>query len=68
MAESKSKTQDGGAAEVEKAVTSDQEQGFSGTKVDPIANEEYSLESGPDSPTVQEQRDALARKRAEEAS
>lgn len=34
--------------------------GFIGTKVDPTPNEEYSLESGPDSPSASEAREAAA--------
>jgi len=43
MAPTKTKD-DAGQADVER------EQGFRGVKVDPIPNEEYSLESGPDGP------------------
>jgi hypothetical protein len=52
MAESKAK--DAGQAEVQKKVEQEQSQGYIGTKVDPTPNEEYSLESGPDSPPVSE--------------
>lgn len=35
------------------------DQGFIGTKVDPLPNEAYSLETGPDSPTIGEQQAAV---------
>lgn len=41
---------DAGVAEVEQKTEKEQAQGFIGQKVDPRPNEEYSLESGPDSP------------------
>lgn len=47
-------------AEVQDRVDAETDQGFRGTAVDPIPNEEYSLESGPDSPTAADQRAALA--------
>lgn len=73
MAEGKAKAkaaEDGGAAEVQSKADAELEQGFSGTKVDPRPNEDYSLESGPDSPNAAEVAlDTLdARKAALEAS
>lgn len=47
--------------EAQKATDRAEEQGFLGTKVDPRPNSDYSLESGPDSPSAREQRrDQLA--------
>jgi len=63
MAESKSKKADdpeAGLKEVQERVDKELEQGFVGTKVDPIDNKEYSIQSGPDSPTIAEQYEALA--------
>lgn len=48
--DTKKKTDDAGAEEVQKAVDEEQEQGFVGEKVDPRPNSDHSLESGPDSP------------------
>lgn len=59
MAESKKKSSDAGQSEVQKAVDEGQEQGYIGIKIDPLPNSAYSLESGPDAPTIAEQRDAL---------
>lgn len=42
------------------------EDGFLGTKVDPRDNEEYSLESGPSSPSALEGMQAAAAKRVED--
>lgn len=56
------KPSDAGQAEVQKAVESDQEQGFHGVKVDPLPNSSHSLESGPDAPTAREQLEALKKK------
>lgn len=49
MAPTKTKD-DAGVHDVEKQADVEREQGFRGVKVDPIPNEEYSLESGPDGP------------------
>lgn len=38
----------------QRAADVEQEQGFRGDKVDPRPNEDYSLESGPDSPSALE--------------
>lgn len=38
-------------SQVDAAIAKEQEQGFRGVKVDPNPNEEYSLQTGPDSPT-----------------
>lgn len=53
---------DAGQAEVKSAFEEAQEQGYFGNEVDPTPNKEFSLQSGPDSPTVAEQRAALAKK------
>ena len=45
---------DAGKASVQEQVDAEQEQGFFGTKVDPRPNSDYSLESGPDSPSAVE--------------
>lgn len=58
MATSK-KSDDAGQAEVQKKVDENTEQGFEGEAVDPLPNSAYSLESGPDSPTIEEQRKAV---------
>jgi hypothetical protein len=44
------KKTDAGQAEVQKTVDKLEDQGFLGTKVDPLPNSAHSLESGPDSP------------------
>jgi hypothetical protein len=44
-----------GEAEVQKNVDEELEQGFRGEKVDPRPNSDYSLQSGPDSPSAHEQ-------------
>lgn len=69
MAESKAKSSskkasDSGQAEVRENFEAEQEQGFRGREVDPTPNEEFSIRSGPDSPTAAEQR-AAARQRQE---
>ncbi len=46
-------------AEVQTAVDKEQEKGYVGVKVDPLPNEAYSLESGPDSPGLLEAREAF---------
>lgn len=65
MAENTQKTAEKAAdqakAEAQKAVDTAEEQGFIGTKVDPRPNSDYSLESGPDSPSAAEQRLDVAR-------
>jgi hypothetical protein len=55
-----------GLAEVQEKVDQETEQGFVGVEVDPIPNEEYSVQTGPDSPTIAEQQKALAEKLAKE--
>lgn len=55
----KKASNDVGQAEVQKAVDQGQEQGYLGVKVDPLPNSAHSLESGPDAPTIAEQRAAL---------
>lgn len=57
MAESKQVKAD--KAEVQKKVDTETDKGYEGTGVDPLPNSAYSLESGPESPTVAEQREAL---------
>ncbi len=42
---------DSTAKELQKQADKEAEQGFSGTKVDPTPNENYSLETPPDAPT-----------------
>lgn len=44
------------------------EQGFVGTKVDPLPNSAHSLESGPDSPSAAEQYASALAQRAEQAN
>lgn len=61
MAAAKDKKDDHGQAEVQDKVEAEQEQGFRGTKVDPLPDSAYSLESGPDAPTVAEQAAAVRR-------
>lgn len=58
------KPADAGQAEVQKTVDRAEEQGFLGQKVDPLPNSAHSLESGPDSPTIAEQRAAMAKENA----
>jgi hypothetical protein len=43
---------DAGQAEAQKLVDQETERGYVGAKVDPVPDEEYSLQSGPDSPTA----------------
>lgn len=62
------KQDDLGQAEAQKDGDRAEEQGFIGTKVDPLPNSAHSLESGPDSPTVVEQRKALAEAEAKQVS
>jgi hypothetical protein len=50
MAESKKA--DAGQAEVQDAFTEAQKKGFFGESPSPIPNKEYSLESGPESPSA----------------
>ena len=40
------------AGDAQKQVDEEQDKGYLGNKVDPLPNSAYSLESGPDSPTV----------------
>jgi hypothetical protein len=54
-----------GAVEVQERVDKEQEQGYAGEVVDPIPNKEYSLQSGPDSPTAADSREALLKREAE---
>lgn len=53
------KSGDFGQSEVKQSFDEAQEKGYFGTEVDPIPNKEYSLETGPDSPTAADQREAL---------
>jgi hypothetical protein len=48
------KKDDLGQAEAQKKTEQAEEQGFIGTKVDPLPNSAHSLESGPDAPPVHE--------------
>lgn len=57
MAEKSAKS-DAGQAQAEKTVQTEEEQGFRGVEVDQTPNKEFSLQSGPDSPTVADQRAA----------
>lgn len=51
---------DGGQADAQKLVDKAEDRGFIGTKADPRPNSDYSLESGPDSPSAAAQHaDAL---------
>lgn len=52
---------DAGQAEVQKVAENAEEKGFLGVEADPIDNDEYSLKTGPASPTVAEQRAAVAK-------
>jgi hypothetical protein len=45
---------DGGQADLQTTQNRYDEQGYIGTKVDPLPNEAHSLESGPDAPTAVE--------------
>lgn len=54
MPQPKKKPDDLGETEVQKEVDKEQEQGFRGTKVDPLPNSAHSLESGPDAPPIHE--------------
>lgn len=53
-----------GIEQVQNAVAEAQKAGFQGVKVDPFPNEAYSLESGPDSPTIPQTIAALAQQEA----
>jgi hypothetical protein len=53
------KKTDAGEAEVQKKVDAAEEKGFIGEEVDPIDNDRYSIKTGPDSPTAEEQRQAV---------
>jgi hypothetical protein len=48
------KHDDAGTGEVQAKVDKAEDKGFFGSKVDPRPNEEYSLETGPDSPRAVE--------------
>jgi hypothetical protein len=52
MTPRKKPADDGGQAEAQSLTDQANEQGFIGTKVDPLPNEAHSLESGPDAPTA----------------
>jgi hypothetical protein len=45
---------DAAAGDVQEQVDEMNEQGFLGEAVDPVANEEYALTSGPDSPQLED--------------
>lgn len=53
------KAGDQAKAEVQEAMDAAHEQGYVGTVPDPFPNEAYSLQSGPDSPTVRQQTAAV---------
>lgn len=59
MANTPSKKDDGGAAEVQSRTDEAHEKGYFGTTPDPFPNSAYSLASGPESPTAAETRAAL---------
>lgn len=50
-----------GTEQAQEKVDKEDEQGYRGTKVDPLPNSAHSLESGPDAPTAAEQAAALAK-------
>lgn len=52
------KAGDAAAKQVQKTVDEAEDKGYFGVKVDPLPNEAYSLESGPDSPTLEDVRKA----------
>lgn len=56
----KTNPEDGGAAEVQAKADEAAEKGYIGSVPDPNPNKAYSLQSGPDSPTAEESRAALA--------
>jgi hypothetical protein len=64
MATAKKEPADAGQSEVQDAFTEAQKQGFFGQGADPLPNSAHSLESGPEAPTVAEQRAALSKKEA----
>lgn len=47
---------DAGQAEVQAKVDKETEKGYRGVKVDPLPNSAYSIQSGPDSPTLDDAR------------
>jgi hypothetical protein len=53
MADTK-KGADAGQAEAQKKTDKAEDKGYLGTKVDPLPNSAYSLQSGPDAPPVHE--------------
>jgi hypothetical protein len=66
MAESKQDAKKGtgpGAKEAQKAADAQDEKGYIGETADPLPNKEHSLQSGPDAPTAEEQREAVAKAR-----
>lgn len=53
--------------DVQKQVDKEQELGYLGTKVDPLPNSAYSLESGPDSPpAVPDNHSAVAQRHVDQ--
>lgn len=54
------------ANELDKAHKAEQDAGYAGTKVDPRDNSEYSLESGPESPSALEASVDAAKARVDE--
>ena len=60
VAASSAPADDAGQKQLQQEADKATEQGFYGEEVDPIPNSEYSLQSGPKSPTWPEQKAALA--------
>lgn len=60
----KAPAKDAGQEEVQDAFSEAQKKGYFGEGADPLPNSAHSLESGPEAPTVAEQREALAKKEA----
>jgi hypothetical protein len=57
-------TSDAGQKEVQKAFDEAHEKGYIGESADPIDDDRYSLKTGPESPTVAEQRGAIAKEQS----
>lgn len=60
VAASSQPADDAGQKELQERADKAEAQGFYGEEVDPLPNERYSLQSGPESPTWPEQKAALA--------
>ncbi len=59
---------DAGQAEVQAERDKAREQGYEGTSPSTIPNREFSLQTGPDSPSAHEQQLAAAKQRVEDLS